>query len=86
MADQDRTFKLDFGSMGEVTVRINPEAVAGIPNETLVHLREANRQGLLALRSVLDHLIERLETKDGSRPPGPTRIQVEGQEPSPPKT
>ncbi len=85
MADQDKTFRLDFGTLGEVTVRINPEAVGGIPNETLVHLREANRQGLLAMRSVLDHLIDRLETKEGGRPAGPTRIQVEGAEPSPPQ-
>ena len=75
----ERTFKIEFGPAGEVTFRINPDEILGIPRETIHHLREANRQGLLALRSFLDRVIEHLDPKEESSS-GPIRIEVEVEE------
>ena len=80
MADREKTFRLDFGPAGEVTFRINPDEVRGIPRETVHHLREANRHALLALRSFLDRVIERMEPKEGQESSGPIRIEVEVEE------
>lgn len=46
--------------------RVQP--VRLIPPETRVHLRNAGREQLLAVRSVLDAAIERLDRRGGRRP------------------
>ncbi|MSQ40573.1 MAG: hypothetical protein EXR55_02705 [Dehalococcoidia bacterium] len=75
MAEQEKTFKLDFSPLGEVTGRFNPAEFPAFSDQTISHVREANRHALLAMRSVLDRLIERLEDKEGTTQP--TRIPVE---------
>lgn len=43
-----------------------------LPQETRAHLRNATREQLLALRSVLDAVIARLERPEGKEPNHPT--------------
>lgn len=45
--------------------RLDPTRL--LPTETVVHLRKANREGLLAVRSLLDALIARLEREERTR-------------------
>ncbi|GEM_PF-5740334 len=75
MAEQEKTFRLDFSPLGEVTVRFNPAEFPAFSGQTMSHVREANRHALLAFRSVLDRMIERLE--DSGAPSQPTHIPVE---------
>ena len=49
-----------------------------LPRETRRHLNQMQREGLLAVRSVLDALIERLEQQQSSTTtPRPPRVEVE---------
>ena len=48
-----------------------------IPKETRVHLRAAQREMLLAVRSVLDSAIDRLEDRGQENQTRTTKIEIE---------
>jgi len=79
MPEGERTYRLDLGPVGEVTFRLNPPEAGGISSQTLYHFKEANRYALLAMRAVLDRLIERIEASE-AQAAQPTRIRVEADE------
>lgn len=48
----------------EFVIRIDPEGLGILPEETRGHLREANKELLLAARSFLDRMIEQTEERE----------------------
>ena len=68
----------------EVVVHFRPCLLAGVPRASLRHWRNANREFLLAVRSLLDGIIERMEPADaeaqGRRARGRRRVEVTEEE------
>jgi len=62
-----------------LVVRIKPWGMSLIPEASQEHLRTANKEFLLALRSCLDRAIEGVEQR-GKSPRRPRRVQVKGEE------
>lgn len=60
---RDRERSEDFFDLLRSMVRV-PRLSAFLPKETRQHLRAARREQLLAVRSLLDKTIERLEEKE----------------------
>lgn len=58
-----------------LSITVNPSTVGLLSESTRVHLRAANKELLLALRSVIDSVIEYTEEKQ-QRARRPRRIQV----------
>jgi hypothetical protein len=48
-----------------------------VPEETRTHLRAAGREQLLAVRSLLDYWIDKLDGQSGERRPDREKIPVE---------
>lgn len=55
-----RLLEVEYRQGEEVVVHFRPWLLTGVPRESLHHWRNANRELLLAFRSVLDGAIERL--------------------------
>lgn len=68
MARRRLNFQYDR-EQDEFVIRIDPEGLGIFPEETRGHIREANKELLLAARSFLDRMIERNEEREqkGSR-------------------
>jgi hypothetical protein len=68
-----RILEIKSGDEGEIIFTLT--APKGLPEPTQEHLRTASREALLALRSLLDEAIERLEMKKGSE--GTRKIDIQ---------
>ena len=59
MADADgKMVEVDYTPSEGFVFRVKPRAFQMLPDETMGHLRTANKEMLLAFRSVLDQMIE----------------------------
>ena len=58
-------------------LRFKPASFHLLPDVTVGHIRAAKRESLLALRSLLDVAIERLEKESKASSKAPTKIEVQ---------
>jgi len=70
-----RLLEIDCNRDDGLTVRIRPKTLDLLSADTRGHLRAANKELLLALRSVIDSAIEYTDRKE-QRARRPRRIQV----------
>ena len=68
-----RILEINSGDDGEIVFTLTPSR--GLPEPTREHLRTASREALLALRSLLDEAIQRLEAKEKGE--GPRKIDIQ---------
>ena len=61
-----RILEVKRGDEGEIILTLTPPR--RLPEHTREHLRTASREGLLALRSLLDEALNQLEKKKGKSP------------------
>lgn len=71
----DRSSRQLIDDACDVAESLSP--VRLLPNEARLHIRAAQREMLLAVRSVIDVAIERLETADRRRERRATRVEVQ---------
>jgi len=71
-----RLTELNYSRKDGLTLRFQPMGCTLLPEETRGHLRAANKELLLALRSIIDHTIERMDRPQPTGPRRPRRIQV----------
>jgi len=64
-----------------LTLRVKPIGLRLVPEPTRGHLMTANKELLLALRSVLDHAIDKVEERERT-PRRPRKVAVKGEEAS----
>ena len=76
-----RLLEVQYKPGEELVLRFNTQHLGLLPETTMGHLRNANKEFLLALRSVIDHSIERMERGDG-RGRRRQRVQVEEEPPA----
>jgi hypothetical protein len=68
-------FEVDCNRDEGLTIKVKPMTLGLLPESTMGHLRAANKELLLALRSIIDSAIEYTEQAEaGAR--RPRRIQV----------
>lgn len=72
----DSLFEFSFKPGEELVFKVRPWSVPEAMKETASHVKAANREALLALRSLLDQAIEALEEKPESSQTK-KKIQVE---------
>ncbi|MBI4201316.1 MAG: hypothetical protein HY531_03380 [Chloroflexi bacterium] len=56
-----RLLEVEYRKGDEIVVRLRPHLLKMVPQESLRHWRNSNRELLLAVRSLLDKAIERME-------------------------
>ena len=70
-----RLFEINYSRSEGLTLLFRPGGLNLIPEPTMQHLKAANRELLLALKSCVDEAIERMEPEsETSR--GPRRVRV----------
>ena len=62
-----------------LVVRINPIKLSILPEATKSHVKAARKEMLLAVRSLLDEAIERLERAEKEKPKTKSRTKIEVQ-------
>ncbi len=77
----NKLLEMDYKA-GEFTLRFTPGRLRLLPEETLGHLRTANKEVLIAMRSVLDSFIEKSDPEKGESQKRRTRIHVDEEEKS----
>ncbi|MDY7019259.1 MAG: hypothetical protein SU899_04210 [Chloroflexota bacterium] len=63
----ERIFQVEREADGEVVIRIRPDKFVTIPKLARSHLWAAEKESLLALRSLIDASIEQVEKKSKKR-------------------
>ena len=71
----ERLVEIDYNSTEGLTLRFRPQGLSLIPEPTRRHIRAANKELLLALRSFVDGAIEKMDAEEEA-PRGPRRVQV----------
>ena len=61
---EDHFFNVQSGPEGEMIFTLRPRKLKVLPESALSHLRQANMEALLAVRSCLDWAIQRMEPQD----------------------
>ncbi|MBI2906470.1 MAG: hypothetical protein HYX92_02310 [Chloroflexi bacterium] len=61
----------------ELVLRFRPPSMHLVPPEAKVHIKAAQKEFLLALRSLLDAAIECMDKADKPKARGRTKIEVE---------
>ena len=82
-----RVFEVSYTQAEGLTVRVRPPTIRLLPESTMGHLRQANRELLLAVRSVLDEAIGVVERRQAQaeqaaagRRPRRVHVRAEGEE------
>ena len=82
----DRLLEVEYRRGEEVVVHFRPHLLKRVPGSSAGHLRNANREFLLAIRSLLDGAIERMAPADseqqGKRGGRRQRVEVTEEEKS----
>ena len=73
----EKFFECDYSPEEGFSLRIRRPAFRALRPEARGHLLEARKETLLALRSMVDAALERLEEKEGTRKRRRRRIEVE---------
>ena len=71
----ERFVEINYSPTEGLTLRFRPGSLKLIPEPTRQHIRAANKELLLALRTLVDQTIERMET-EGRSSEGPRRVHV----------
>ena len=74
-----RLAEATYSSEEGFTFRFRPGNLRLLPDATRDHLRAANKELLLALRSVIDRVIEGTEPNDEPRPHRQVHVRVENE-------
>ena len=61
----------------EIVFRFRPGGLPRLPQETRRHVYEAKKETLLALRSLIDRAVARVEEKEKAGGQGRTKIDIE---------
>jgi hypothetical protein len=73
----EKFFECEYSPEEGFSLRIHRPAFRAFSPEARSHLLEARRETLLALRSLVEAALERLEEKEGARSRRRRRIEVE---------
>jgi len=73
----ERIFEVEHESGEEFVLRFRPHRIGWLPEETRSHLFGARREMLLALRSLIDRAIERVDEKEKAEGKGRSKIEIE---------
>ncbi len=71
----DRAVEINYNASDGLTLRFKPRTLELIPEPAKEHIKAANKELLLALRSFVDQAIEKMEP-DGESGKGPRRVPV----------
>ncbi|MEK7849055.1 MAG: hypothetical protein AAB270_09035 [Chloroflexota bacterium] len=71
----ERILEVNRGPEGDIVIRLCPPHK--LPSETRRHLKGTTREGLLALRSLVDAALRHLEAEGEGEKKGPTKIEVQ---------
>ncbi len=81
----DGLVEVNYSTSEGLTLRFRPSSLKLIPEPTRRHIRAANNELLLALRSFVDEAIEGMGPEEGEKR-GPRRVHVrDGHEEEPPE-
>ena len=69
--------EINYNSKDGFTLHVRPKDLNLIPEPTLKHARNAGKEILLAMRSIVDQAIERVEEPREGKPPRRRRIKIE---------
>ncbi len=72
----DRAFEVQYSPSEGITLRIHPMRLRLLPEETWGHLRTANKEMLLALRSFIDSCVASVEKAEEAKSKPRSRIKV----------
>jgi len=73
----ERIFEIEYQPGEEVVLRFKMPALSIMPEATKGHFRMAHKEMLLALRSLLDREIERVEKAEKPKAKKGTKIEVQ---------
>jgi hypothetical protein len=73
----DSIFEVEYRPGEEVVLRFKPSGALGLSKATRQHLRTAQKETLLALRAILDGVIER--TAESAKEPAKKRTKIKVQ-------
>jgi hypothetical protein len=73
----DRVFEVEYHPGEEVVLRFKAPLLSVVPEATRGHFRTAHKEALLALRSLLDKVIERAEEAEKTKAKKRTKIEVQ---------
>ena len=71
----DGPVEVNYSASEGLTLRFKPSSLKLIPEPTRQHIRAANKELLLALRSFVDQAIEGMGPEEGEKK-GPQRVHV----------
>lgn len=69
-------FEVNYNPEDGVTLRFNPQSFKFVPEPTRGHIKTANKELLLAMRSFLDKAIARMEEEDAGSARPRKRIRI----------
>ena len=72
----ERLVEVDYSAGEGLTLRFKPRSLGLIHEPTRGHIRAANRELLLALRSFVDQVIEGMEPEENTPPRRRRRVRV----------
>ncbi len=70
-----RLSEVSYSRENGLTLRFKPNMANLVPDDTMGHLKSANKEFLLALRSVIDHTIDRIDRPE-PKPRRPRKVEV----------
>ncbi|MBI4310833.1 MAG: hypothetical protein HY681_03535 [Chloroflexi bacterium] len=71
----DRLLEVDYNREDGMVIHVRPGAMRVLPKESVQHWRSANKEMLLAFRSILDSVIERVGPEE-AKEQGPSSKRV----------
>lgn len=73
----EKVFEIEYHPGGEIVLHFKAPALSIMPEAAKGHFRTAHKEMLLALRSLLDKAIERVEEAEKTQAKERTKIEVE---------
>lgn len=72
----EKILEVEHNPGEELVLRIKPPLLRMLPEEAMGHLRKARKERLLALKSMIDRAIERMEEGEKTQGEGRTKIEI----------
>ena len=72
----EKILEVEHNPGEELVLRIKPPLLRMLPEEAMGHLRKARKERLLALKSMIDRAIERMEGREKTHGEGRTKIEI----------
>ena len=72
----EKILEVEHNPGEELVLRIKPPLLRMLPEEAMGHLRKARKERLLALKSLIDRAIERMEEREKTQGEGRTKIEI----------